>query len=77
MTCLHRREKDVAQPLVIRGEAGIGKTALIDYAVSAADDFLVVRFTGAEPERGPRIRGAPPTADTHSSSDRAPTVSTA
>ncbi len=36
---------------MIRGEAGIGKTALINYAVSAADDFLVVRFTGAEAER--------------------------
>ena len=37
--------------LVIRGEAGIGKTALIDYAVGAAGDFLIVRFTGVESER--------------------------
>jgi DNA-binding CsgD family transcriptional regulator len=37
--------------LVIRGEAGIGKTALIDYAVGAAGDFLTVRLTGVESER--------------------------
>jgi DNA-binding CsgD family transcriptional regulator len=37
--------------LVIRGGPGIGKTALIDYAVGAASDFLIVRFTGVESER--------------------------
>jgi DNA-binding CsgD family transcriptional regulator len=41
----------VSQTLVIQGEAGIGKTTLLDYAVSVADDFLVVRFTGIESEQ--------------------------
>ena len=29
----------------------MGKTALIDYAVEEAQDFLVVRLTGVESER--------------------------
>lgn len=37
--------------LVVRGDAGIGKTVLLDYAVDAASDFQVARFTGLEPER--------------------------
>ena len=34
--------------LVIRGEAGIGKSALLDYAATNADGMLVLRATGVE-----------------------------
>jgi DNA-binding CsgD family transcriptional regulator len=37
--------------VVVRGEPGVGKTALLDYVVDRAADFLVVHFTGVEPER--------------------------
>ena len=37
--------------VVVRGEAGIGKTALIDHMIRRADDFLLVRMTGVESER--------------------------
>jgi DNA-binding CsgD family transcriptional regulator len=36
--------------LVIRGEAGVGKTALIDYAVGAGSEFRVMRVAGTESE---------------------------
>jgi DNA-binding CsgD family transcriptional regulator len=37
--------------LVVTGEAGIGKTSLLEHAVSQADDFRVLRSRGAESEQ--------------------------
>jgi DNA-binding CsgD family transcriptional regulator len=40
-----------SQMLVLRGEAGIGKTALLDYMAGAAHDFTVLRAVGVESEK--------------------------
>ena len=36
--------------LVVHGEAGVGKTALLEYAVEAAHGFRIVRTSGVEAE---------------------------
>jgi DNA-binding CsgD family transcriptional regulator len=47
---LSRAREEESAVLVIRGEAGIGKTALVRYAARHASGFRVVQVTGAEAE---------------------------
>ena len=39
-----------SRTVVLRGEAGVGKSALLDYAIGSAADFRVLRSVGVESE---------------------------
>jgi DNA-binding CsgD family transcriptional regulator len=41
-------QRGMSQALVIRGEAGIGKSALLEYLVERASDYRVIRAVGVE-----------------------------
>src|SRR4029450_8056372 len=47
---LDQARRGTCGALVIRGEAGIGKTALLDYAATSVPDMTVVRALGVESE---------------------------
>ena len=60
--------------LVVHGEPGVGKTALLEYAVEAGREFRVVRTRRGRGRDGAPVRGASAAvlADASSSSERLP-----
>jgi DNA-binding CsgD family transcriptional regulator len=47
---LQAAREGTSSALVVRGDPGIGKTALLEYAAERADGFLVIRVVGVETE---------------------------
>ncbi len=55
---LHTARERRSDALVLRGEAGIGKSALLEYAVESAGGFRVLRALGVETEAEIAFAGA-------------------
>ncbi len=51
---LNRARAGTGGGLLLHGEPGIGKTALLDYTAQQAGDLTVLRTCGVEPERSSR-----------------------
>ena len=49
-------QRGESRSLVLRGEAGIGKTALLDYLVESASELTVVRAAGRGVRDGAGLR---------------------
>ena len=59
-----RRRRAVAEAIVLHREAGIGKTALLEYATQAAPGLGVLRTTGNEAEWDLRCSSQPNSTST-------------
>ncbi|MFF5260044.1 LuxR C-terminal-related transcriptional regulator [Actinomadura viridis] len=64
---LDRAADGAGSGLVLWGEPGIGKTALLEYAVEAASDATVLRCRGSRMEAGLAFAAPPPTGRTRTS----------
>ena len=57
---LHATRQGESRVLVIRGEPGVGKTALLEYAIDSAREFRVARAAGVESEMELAFAGLAP-----------------
>jgi ABC-type transport system involved in cytochrome c biogenesis ATPase subunit len=49
------RDEKGTRVLVLRGESGIGKTALLEYLVKRVEGLRLARAAGVQSENGPRF----------------------